>query len=111
MAYNNPVVKQNWRNKMGAQVFMTKAVGGSAKEAFNEAIEEAYYNHGHAGYTGEICEKDSFVMIPLPEGMVAEEYADTLIDKCDKRVDDKWGPAGCIQTGETEFLFFGWASC
>ena len=55
------------------------------------------------------------------------KYAQTLIDKEDSRVSDKWGPAGAIRlTGELEkkirkrkglqgkklkfYLFFGWAS-
>ena len=95
---------------MGAEVFFTSANGKTAKEAFNSAVEQAQYDYGHAGYTGSIAEKISFVVIPLPEGKNAGEYADYLIDNCDKRVDDKWGPAGCIKTGENEYLFFGWAS-
>jgi hypothetical protein len=27
-----------------------------------------------------------------------------------RKVDDKWGPAGCIKLGEGRFCFFGWAS-
>lgn len=89
---------------------MTRAKGGSASDAFNEAVDQAHYDYGHQGYTGTICEKDSFVMIPLPEGIDPESYADLLIDNQDTRIDDKWGPAGCFQLSETEFFFFGWAS-
>lgn len=95
---------------MGAEVFFTSATGKTAKEAFNSAVEQAQYDYGHAGYTGSIAEKTSFVIIPLPEGKNAGEYVDYLIDNCDPRIDDKWGPAGCIKTGENEYLFFGWAS-
>ena len=46
------------------------------------------------------------------------EIANALIDMGDRRIDDKWGPAGCIDltpklTGKRKpkrFLFFGWAS-
>ena len=47
--------------------------------------------------------------------MDPSQYANLLIDEGDERVDDKWGPAGCIELprvgdGEKTFLFFGWAS-
>jgi hypothetical protein len=66
-----------------------------------------------------IAEKGSFVIIeearnglPLVE---AGELADKLIKASDERIDDKWGPAGCIPVIDSEgnitrFLFFGWAS-
>lgn len=47
---------------------------------------------------------------------LAHAYSDYLIDKGDRRIDDKWGPAGCIclkkpeGTTPGEWLFFGWAS-
>ncbi len=95
---------------MGAEVFMTRYTGKSAKEAFHNCVESALYDYGHAGYTGTIAEKDSYVIIELPEGKEPENYADELIDECDPRIDDKWGPAGCIDCGSGEYLFFGWAS-
>ena len=101
---------------MGAEVFFTNWRAKTAKEAFREATEQACYDFGHAGYSGTIAEKDGFVVIPLPEGEKAEAFAGGLIDEQDERVDDKWGPAGCIhigtdsESGMKEFLFFGWAS-
>ena len=95
---------------MGASVFTHIAHGKSAKEAFSNARQDALYNHGHGGYTGTIAEKDSFVTINVPAGRDPREYAEELIDTCDPRVDDKWGPAGCIAIGNGRFLFFGWAS-
>ena len=95
---------------MGAESFSHQARGANATEAFNAARAEAAYNHGHAGYTGTVTEKIDFVMIPLPEGRTAHEYANELINTGDDRIDDKWGPAGCIQVSEDLFLFFGWAS-
>lgn len=100
---------------MGADVFMTRAEGKTAKDAFNNAVEHAQYESGHGGYTGTIAEKRDFTMITVPSGSKPAEYADKLIGEGDRRVDDKWGPAGCIDLGPTprglrEFLFFGWAS-
>lgn len=96
---------------MGSARFVVEAEGKNAREAFNSSVEEHQYNYGHAGYTGTIAEKDSFKIISLPEGMNAEEYAEELLDTCDKRIDDKWGPAGCLVIEEGKrYLFFGWAS-
>lgn len=103
---------------MGADVFYSQATGRNAQEAFRAAKEEAYWEHGHGGYSGSIAEKGSFVIINLPEGREAFEFADELIENEDPRVDDKWGPAGCIPLGapkgddtQGRYLFFGWASC
>jgi hypothetical protein len=95
---------------MGAEVFYTKSFGKTNQQAFKDAVEDAYYQFGHDGYTGSIAEKDSFVMINLPEGKDPEKYADELIDAEDPRIDDKWGPAGCFYLGKNEYFFFGWAS-
>ena len=96
---------------MGAQVFTTTAKGSDARNAFIGAVREAQYECGHGGYTGTIAEKDGFTVIPLEEGREPYEYAGELIDECDRRVNDKWGPAGCFELGEGRYLFFGWARC
>ena len=95
---------------MGAEVFYTEAKGATAQEAFKHAVDAALWDYGHAGYSGTIAEKDSFVEIALPEGKDAEQYAYELIDVGDERIDDKWGPAGCIHLGGDRWAFFGWAS-
>jgi len=96
---------------MGANTFTTHARGNTAKEAFDNAVTDAKYYSGHGRYTGTIAEKGSFVMIEVPEGETPFQYAEKLIDEDDQRVSDKWGPAGCIQLNDKEYLFFGWASC
>ena len=101
---------------MGANEFIKVSSGKEAQQAFNEAVRQAEYDHGHSGYTGTIAEKDSFVEIPLPkkgkknleERAVA--YAEKLIQEDDDRISDKWGPAGCIKVGRGKYVFFGWAS-
>lgn len=95
---------------MGATTFYTKAKGKTADEAFRTAVDDALYKYGHAGYTGTIAEKRSFVMIASPNTADPVEYADMLLERRDSRVDDKWGPAGCIRVSDGEYLFFGWAS-
>jgi len=94
---------------MGAEQFRQRASGSSAKEAFKKALEEALYNYGHAGYTGTLAEKDDFIEIPLPEGEDGMSYTTKLLDECDERIDDKWGPAGCISLGNNKYIFFGWS--
>tara|TARA_R110002012_G_scaffold47262_2_gene123981 strand:- start:23 stop:334 length:312 start_codon:yes stop_codon:yes gene_type:complete len=102
---------------MGAELFFTMSSGRHADEAFEEARRRARYDHGHSGQTGTINEKSEFTVIPVPDGTESfHKFANELIDNCDPRVDDKWGPAGCIETGvdgemnRKLFLFFGWAS-
>ncbi len=95
---------------MGASVFFEQARGKTADEAFARAVEQACYDHGHSGYSGTIAEKQNFTMIPVPKGEDPVAFANRLIDEADSRVNDKWGPAGCLDLGDGEFLFFGWAS-
>lgn len=101
---------------MGADVFFTAASGASAKEAFKTARDEEAWENGHGGYTGTIAEKNDFVMCSdetFPSRKEAAEFANNLIDNGDSRIDDKWGPAGCVKflsKDKTVYLFFGWAS-
>lgn len=95
---------------MGAQVFTTIGTGATAQIAFNDEVEHACYTNGHGGYSGTIAEKCEFVMIPCLPGQTEEDTAQILIRDRDPRIDDKWGPAGCIDMGDGDFLFFGWAS-
>lgn len=112
---------------MGAEQFWTVAFGKTADNAFKVAIKQAQYEHGHAGYTGSVAEKTSYILIPVPKGKDPKNYADELLENEDRRIDDKWGPAGCIDItkevkkdykakkkrwprGKSAFLFFGWAS-
>lgn len=95
---------------MGAEIFVTESSGKTAREAFSDAVDSATKYYGIQGYTGSIAEKDSFVMINVPEDEAPHKYAMKLMDEGDERIDDKWGPAGCIQIGKDSYLFFGWAS-
>lgn len=95
---------------MGATPFMTLSSGKDANTAFRNAVESALYDCGHGGYSGTIAEKDFFVRIELPQGASPQKEANRLIDDCDERIDDKWGPAGMFDLGKNHYLFFGWAS-
>jgi hypothetical protein len=95
---------------MGAEQFTSVGNGATAQAAFEQAHDEACYDYGHRGYTGSLAEKDCFTEIVVPEGKSAIEFSDELLENCDERVDDKWGPAGCVKMEEGKYLFFGWAS-
>ena len=102
---------------MGAETFYHTAPGKTAHKAFASAVKDAAYEFGHRGYTGSIAEKDSYVLVTKEVFInrdAAMAYADKLIDEGDERIDDKWGPAGCVKFSnkqdEVEYLFFGWAS-
>lgn len=112
---------------MGSDNFMIRVLGKNPKDAFLKAVEEARYEYGNRGYTGTIAEKDSFVVIERPKCKDPHVFAEELMDNEDKRIDDKWGPAGCIDMTAKEkrmfkeaglkwprgmkcYLFFGWAS-
>ena len=83
---------------MGAQTFEEYGWGKTPKEAFQQAHQEACHEYGNRGYTGSIAEKDDFVLISVPKEWkdTPEEYAYHLLDEEDNRIDDKWGPAGCV---------------
>ena len=102
---------------MGADIFYTFGSGKTAQEAFAAAREHEAWEHGHGGYTGSLAEKSDFTTIGTVVLSEADAYdlADRLIHDADPRIDDKWGPAGCIEVasgvnGTRRFLFFGWAS-
>jgi len=95
---------------MGAETFQVTVEAKTAAEAFKVAREDALYNNGHGGYTGSIAEKSKFVTISVPDGTDPIAYANGLIDDGDPRIDDKWGPAGCVKVAEGKWHFFGWAS-
>ena len=95
---------------MGATNFFISRRGKTAQDAFLDAKDEAAYENGHGGYTGTIAEKDSFVIIPVPEGRVPLEFARELARSDNDMMDDKWGPACCVQLGPESWCFFGSAS-
>jgi len=64
---------------MGAEQFEIEANGKDVKEAFLRAVDAAFYDYGHAGYTGTICEKDSVYLVPTPPGMKACDVKDVIV--------------------------------
>jgi len=106
---------------MGGSEFYNIGFGATAEEVFVNLVSQSQYDHGHSGYSGTIAEKRNFTMISLPENKDPMNFAEGLIREGDDRVNNKWGPVGCISMpltdkdlkeypGLKKFLFFGWAS-
>ena len=103
---------------MGACTFATCSYGTTAQDAFQSAVDQAQYDHGHS-YSGTVGEKSRFKMFTFnPDN---HPSLNELIDELTMNhpdVSDKWGPAGCIDLGKAEgypegfnkYIFFGWAS-
>jgi hypothetical protein len=96
---------------MGATTFQTAPIKAeSAALAFRSARDAALHEHGHGGYTGSVAEKTSYVLIGATTTKAeANAEIDRLFNARDKRIDDKYGPAGCIEVNGT-YIFFGVAA-
>jgi hypothetical protein len=114
----------NQAKRLGKQQGYTETIQGiyrhlppvyvpwTAIEAFEALGDEDRFENGHC-YSGGIGMKNGFAHIATVETPnEAFELANKLITDGDPRIDDKWGPAGCItiNTGDYAYLFFGWAS-
>ncbi len=109
---------------MGGEQFGVKREAWSAEEAFRAAVEEAFYEHGHGGYTGTIAEKTDF-RVRTPPKLVLDELherrkmlANTALGReqsidlalpawrewseglCEEN--ENWGPAECVVLREPE---------
>jgi len=97
---------------MGACDFtkIVKTEERDMRKAFIAAVQEAKYDHGHAGYSGTLAEKNTVIRMGEAKSPdAAHSLAYSLLD--DSRVDDKWGPAGAIEFEDPHgWVFFGWAS-
>ncbi len=63
---------------MGACDFDMCIGGKSVADAFENAVRDALYWHGHAGYSGTIAEKDGYKEFVIPAGMTSEEFLDLI---------------------------------
>lgn len=117
---------------MGATNFDCVETGATLQEAYLRAVDQARYDHGHAGYTGTIAEKDGCVEWPLPEDQTVDDvidavfchqqshgedtrlvewYGEARAQRLVANHNDKWGPAVAFQVSPTMWHFTGWASC
>jgi hypothetical protein len=108
---------------MGAEQFCEFIPGSDATVAFMEAVEQARYDYGHAGYTGTIGEKDAFVIYTPPTGKNINDvidafersyfhrpdWADAAFDAAAAQYNDKWEAAVAIKHNDG-WYFLGYAS-
>lgn len=91
---------------MGGTNFQTVGVGRDVKEAYQNAVREATYEHGHGGYTGTIAEKDGWAHYIQPARTNAQKYIDAVWAYqwwtiCKERVADDVR-RGCMPSREDE---------
>jgi hypothetical protein len=83
---------------MGANWFRTYGMGNSVRDAYNSAVEDANYEHGHQeGYSGEINSSAGFRDVTREfkaSGKSLNEYIDGQQDKLTKH---QGAQAICIQ--------------
>ena len=101
---------------MGACEFIEVGHADTAKAAFEQLVDEALHMHGHGGYTGTIAEKQGYGFKSCGRAETVEAAMDKAEAHLQRDTIDKWGPALCIVTGETNakglraFVFYGLAS-
>ena len=64
---------------MGAEAFEVMTNGKDVAEAFTRAVDNAFWDYGHAGYTGTIWEKPGAYLIPTPKGVTAQDAAEAIV--------------------------------
>ena len=96
---------------MSSERFFCESTGSSPSQAFKRAVNKAFYDHGHNGYTGTIAEKEEegYIIFKLPKGRDPQDYASELIDQNGSKIRTKYDPAGCIKIDKGKYLFFGHA--
>jgi hypothetical protein len=89
--------------------------GQTVDELFWSSVEQAQWDHGHAGYTGTIGEKDDYVM--RNEGKPVPKHFLNVFMGEDMGMNDKWGPAFCVPVCKSmedqeiyAYAFYGIAS-
>jgi len=99
---------------MGAHNFHTQGYGGTASEAYRDAVDDALYEYGHDPYNGTISTTSGFTLIPLKEGESIDEWAGRVIEDEGIR---KWEECACvadpdtpIENGRSLWHFAGWAA-
>lgn len=95
---------------MGANTFGNFGAGKTAQEAFKKLVEADRADNGDNVYSGTIGTKKKFELIAVPAGKDPVAYAHELLAADDPRVENKYGPAGCVQVSDGRWYFFGWAA-
>lgn len=91
-------------------VTIKRSEARTAKAAFEKAVKQAQYDHGHSGYSGTIAEK-SRLHPPAHKPFETWEAARAFARDFGGEM-DKWGPSEVVEVKGKDggWLFFGWAS-
>lgn len=94
---------------MGASSFIDSAIGETASQAYNAAVEQAQFEFGHNTYNGTISTTGGYKMVPMEEGETLEEWEHRVLDMPDIR---KWEDCACTKssTRPDHWIFAGWAA-
>jgi hypothetical protein len=98
---------------MGGEQFMFAAKGSDLNKVHLEAVRQAQYDHGHAGYSGTIAEKPEVELRAQGKIFASIKDAEAFAEKdCDNN--GKWGPAFAVAYGIDGkihgYVLYGWAS-
>jgi len=88
---------------MGATDFTARASGTTVDEAFRYAVDQAYYWHGHGGYTGTIAEKHGFVEYDLPPLPPVTDDVPTWMSDIVQRYSNALGSNPAYDTEDSEY--------
>lgn len=93
---------------MGAHNFHITSRGESPEEAYEKAVDDAYYEYGHDPYNGTISTTFDFKMVPRLPGESFDEWGHRVLDHPGI---NKRESCACV-AGEEENLwhFAGWAA-
>ena len=85
---------------------------GELRERFQEVVSDCLYNHGHAGYTGTLAEKDpnELEIIEELDGVKREAWDLKEARKHAEGHNDKWGPAFAYRLMDGSWYIAGWCS-
>jgi hypothetical protein len=81
---------------MGANNFENSIEADNIADAFSACVEQAAWDYGHAGYTGTIAEKDSYVEFHLKPGVDPNKAINVVFKHLDYAaydIDDKYARA------------------
>ena len=120
---------------MGAEYSSAVAKGATMQEAFRAAVSDAQYDHGHAGYSGSLAEKNSATVHKVPRDFDPVQWVQMaermMYPDADDRAEaaefagdflpvlmrlaahlkgDKWGPAAAVKIADGKWFFGGYCS-
>lgn len=101
---------------MGGEYFEVYAAGTDPEALFAALVEKAFYDHGHGGYTGTICEKPGFDIVS--EVAMPKKWSEAWAWNYEQdNPNGKWGNAYAVPVCHSDerqevigYLFFGVAS-